>query len=64
VRAAAAELLDLADDRFVRTIIAIGHPTADARAYRLPPGEARLPADELISWLPRTPSSPRAVPRS
>jgi nitroreductase len=50
VRAAAAELLGLPGDRFVRTIMAIGHPTAEARAYRLPPGAARLPREEVVSW--------------
>ena len=50
VRAAAAELLGLPGDRFVRTIMAIGHPAAEARAYRLPPGEARLPEEELSDW--------------
>jgi nitroreductase len=50
VRARAAELLELPADRFVRTIMAIGHPTAQARAPRLPAGQARLPVDDLVTW--------------
>jgi nitroreductase len=50
VRAAINEALGLADDRFVRTMLAIGHPTENARAYRQAPGEARLPLDELATW--------------
>src|SRR5436190_822908 len=38
-------LLGVGDDRFVRTIIAIGHPTEAAQAYRSAPGQARLPLD-------------------
>jgi nitroreductase len=43
-------LLGTPADRFVRTIIAIGHPTQQARAYKQAPGEARLPLDELVTW--------------
>ena len=45
-----AELLELPADRYVRTIMAIGHPTDEARQLRLPPGQARLPTDELVAW--------------
>src|SRR4051794_39366298 len=42
--------LGVSDDRFVRTIIAVGHPSEGARTYRQAPGEARLPLDELVTW--------------
>jgi nitroreductase len=50
VRAPINAALGLGDDRFVRTIVAIGHPTENARAYRQPPGEARLPLEDLVTW--------------
>jgi nitroreductase len=50
VRERVSELLELPADRYVRTIMSVGHPTAEARAYRLPAGHARLPADELTTW--------------
>jgi nitroreductase len=43
-------LLGVGDDRFVRTIMAIGHPTERALHRRTKPGEARLPLDELVEW--------------
>ena len=43
-------VLGVGDDRFVRTIIAIGHPTDAARAPRSAPGQARLPLDQLVTW--------------
>ena len=43
-------VLGVGDDRFVRTIIAIGHPTEAARAPRSAPGQARLPLDQLVAW--------------
>jgi len=42
--------LGVGDDRFVRTIIAVGHPTDAARALRQPAGRARLPLDQLTTW--------------
>jgi len=42
--------LGVGDDRFVRTIIAVGHPTDAARAPRQPAGQARLPLDQLVTW--------------
>jgi nitroreductase len=45
-----AELLALPADRTVRTIMSVGHPTAEARAPRTAPGEARLPAEEVVEW--------------
>lgn len=48
VRPALAAILGLPDDRMVRTIVQIGHPTADARRPKSAPGAARLPFDELV----------------
>ncbi len=42
------EMLGLPDDRRVRTIVAIGHPTDDERRARSAPGEARLPLREIV----------------
>lgn len=50
VRERAAELIGLPDDRFVRTIMAIGHPSAEGRAPKSAPEEARLPRDEVVDW--------------
>jgi nitroreductase len=50
VRDQVAQLLGLPGDRFVRTIMAIGHPTAQERQPRSAPGQARLPLDELVTW--------------
>lgn len=43
-------LLGVGDDRFVRTIMAIGHPTDQAQQPRSAPGEARRPLAELVDW--------------
>jgi nitroreductase len=43
-----AALLGLPEDRFVRTIAAIGHPTAAALEPKKPRGEARLPREETV----------------
>jgi nitroreductase len=48
VRPGVGELLGLPADRYVRTIVALGHPTDAARAPKSAPGEARLPRDETI----------------
>lgn len=45
---AVAALLGLPDDRTVRTIIAIGHPTDEARRPKSPRGKARLPRGETV----------------
>lgn len=50
VRPDVGKALGLGDDRFVRTIMAIGHPTESARARRSAPGEARLPLEQLVTW--------------
>jgi len=48
VRPEAARLLDLPDDRIVRSIVQVGHPTASARAPKSEPGTARLPLADLV----------------
>ena len=48
VRAAVGTILGLPDDRIVRTVLQIGHPTTAARRPKAAPGEARLPFDELV----------------
>jgi nitroreductase len=48
VREAAGEILALPEDRMVRTVVAIGHPTAAARRPKSAPGQARLPRDEVV----------------
>jgi nitroreductase len=48
VRPIVAELLGLPDDRFVRTIVAIGHPSAAGRRPKTARGEARLPREEVV----------------
>lgn len=48
VRPAVGALLGLPEDRFARTLVAIGHPTQGARRPKSPPGEARLPRDETV----------------
>ena len=47
-RDAVARALGLPDDRFVRTIVAIGHPTDAALRPKSAPGEARLPREETV----------------
>ncbi len=49
VRDQVGRLLGVPDGHFVRTIMAVGHPTLAARAPRTAPGEARLPLDELLT---------------
>lgn len=48
VRPVMAELLGLPADRFVRTIVATGHPTEAARRPKTAHGEARLPRSETV----------------
>jgi len=48
IRPVVAELLGLGEDRFVRTIIALGHPTDAAREPKSAPGQARLPRTEVV----------------
>jgi nitroreductase len=48
VREAIGAILGLPADRFVRTIVALGHPSEAALAPKTAPGEARLPREESI----------------
>ncbi|HEY3071199.1 MAG TPA: hypothetical protein VGJ46_00145, partial [Candidatus Limnocylindrales bacterium] len=48
VRDLVRNLLALPVDRFVRTIVALGHPTEAARRPKSAPGKGRLPREELI----------------
>jgi nitroreductase len=41
-------LLGLPEERRVRTVVAIGHPTEAARKPKSGPGTARLPRDEVV----------------
>ncbi len=41
-------ILGLPGDRMVRTIIAIGHPTDEARRPKATPGTARLPREQVV----------------
>jgi len=47
-RAAVGRLLNLPPDRFARTVVAIGHPTEQARRPKSRPGDARLPREETV----------------
>ena len=57
VREAVRPLLGLPEDRFVRTVVAIGHPSAAGREAKSPPGQARLPRDETV-FRERWPEAP------
>ncbi|MGH2462860.1 MAG: nitroreductase family protein [Candidatus Limnocylindria bacterium] len=46
----ARAILDLPEDRMVRTLMALGHPTAEAQKPKSAPGQARLPRDEVVFW--------------
>ena len=48
VRPRVGELLLLPEDRFVRTVVAIGHPTDAARRPKSARGDARLPREETV----------------
>lgn len=48
LRPAIAQLLGLPAGRFVRTIIAVGHPSDEGRARRSAPGTARLPREQVV----------------
>jgi nitroreductase len=48
VRAAIGELFELPEDRYIRTIMALGHPSEAARRPKSPPGTARLPRGETV----------------
>lgn len=48
VRPAVSELLGLPENRFVRTLVAIGHPTDAAREPKSARGKARLPREATV----------------
>jgi nitroreductase len=48
VRAAVGEEFGLPADRFIRTIVALGHPTEAARRPKSAAGSARLPREETV----------------
>jgi nitroreductase len=48
VREAVGEMFDLPSERYIRTIVALGHPSEAARRPKSAPGEARLPRGETI----------------
>ena len=48
VRSAIGGMLGLPDDHYVRTIVALGHPTEAAKEPKAAPGQARLPRDETV----------------
>lgn len=48
VRPKVGELLGLPEPWFVRTIVALGHPTQRGRQPKSSPGEARLPREETV----------------
>ncbi len=45
---AVREVLGLPEDRIVRTIMSLGHPTEAARRPKSPPGQARRPREEIV----------------
>ena len=47
-RPAVGELLGLPEGRFVRTVVAVGHPTPAARQPKSARGEARLDREETV----------------
>ena len=49
VRREVGDLIGIGDGRFVRTIMAIGHPSAEGLAAKSAPGQARLPLAQLVS---------------
>jgi nitroreductase len=48
VRAAINEVLGIPGDHFVRTLMAVGHPSESARRPKGAPGSARLPRAETV----------------
>jgi nitroreductase len=48
IREAVREVFGLPADRFVRTIVSLGHPSAAAQKPKAAPGKARLPRHETI----------------
>jgi nitroreductase len=50
IRTAVGEILGLPADRMIRTIVALGHPSAGARQPKAAPGKARLPREETVFY--------------
>ena len=48
VMPAVREILELPPDNMVRTLMALGHPTEEALLPKSPPGQARLPRNEVV----------------
>ncbi len=48
IREAVGKMFDLPADRFIRTIVALGHPTDAARRPKSAKGSARLPRKETV----------------
>jgi nitroreductase len=48
IRSAVGEILGVPPDRFIRTVVALGHPTDAARRPKSAPGEARLARSETV----------------
>lgn len=48
IRGAVGRILGLPEDRMVRTIVQVGHPTAAARMPKSAPGEARMPREQTV----------------
>lgn len=48
IRPAIREVLALPEDRFIRTIVALGHPTEPALRPKAATGSARLPREETV----------------
>ena len=48
IRPQVNDLLGIPSGHFVRTVVALGHPTGAARQPKSRPGEARLPRDQSI----------------
>jgi nitroreductase len=49
-RPVVTELLGLPEGWITRTMVAVGHPTEEARRPKAAPGEARLPREETVSY--------------
>jgi nitroreductase len=47
-RGAVHDLLAVPADRFVRTVVAVGHPSIPAQRPKSPRGQARLPREEVV----------------
>jgi nitroreductase len=48
IRDAVGKMFDLPADRFIRTIVVLGHPTEAARRPKSAAGSARLPREETV----------------